>query len=291
MSFATDKLAVLNALKSRNCNLAIRFESEIRTYTDMLFRFNERHKEFDCDPDYLDAILGAMDDAALVAMGVQNGKTGALTNPKIVNGGTVSVTINSGGEIPFLYICGGATVSLITITGNTHVRYLEVLGGSQVTKIDVTQGSRIGELQVSKCTSPVLASKVTHLTRQSLVEDISIDDPGTGFDGLECPTFSTTNSCNEEVSNVVISFTSQNAAGVTWTNPTNSAGRKVSWRKKGETEWQGTIPALATASYIGFVGWGTEIEVWIQNRCTATSDFSPGVIVSATSNPFVTPAP
>lgn len=288
MSFATDKAAILNLLKARNCRLAVRLNTTLSSYDDMLVRLFERSREFDCDPAYLNSLCSALDDAVLVAMGVHYNKTGPIVNPKLIVGGTPTVTIQTGGRIDNFMVAGGANISLITITNNTYINYMEVMGGSTVTKIDVAMGSRIGELHVSKCDTVI--STVSKITEQSYIGDITLAEDGAIFGGVECPVFAADTTCSEEVSGITASFSDQNFTILSWNNPTNSVARRVFFRLKGTVSWEQLPPGAGTSTNIGFAGSSKTYEVRIQNKCSASSDWSNGVVYEFTTPNILNPS-
>jgi hypothetical protein len=288
MSFQTDKDALIAILKDKQCAATKDVYANLNAYSDIpkfLFKYV---KAFDGDNVYLDSIATVFDDTELVNNGIYYNKTGlTVTNPKaIIKSTNMIVNINSAGIFPDLEIIGASTGITINISNNTTVDSLSIAGGSTVDIINIQPGSCINTLLIKSENSQ--NSTLTKVVGKC-VKNMGITEDST-FGGFECDPSDGT-ACLDEVIGLTNNTATVDGFTVAWTNPLNSTGNEVRYRKVGDLPWlvpnafgnaTGTFGPGPTFTFHAMLG-ATSYEVRVRNSCMIPTAFSGGVITTGTT--------
>ncbi len=285
---SSEKDQLLTILKDKECSAAKDVYANLVNYDDLVKFFVKYGKAFDGDNAYLDSIAAIFDDAEMVAVGIYYNKTSVtLTNPKVVVKCTdCIININTGGIFRDLEIVDASQITVINITNNTKIDSMAVAGASEVEMINIQPGSCILTLLIKSENG--LNSKIDKIDGDC-VQDFSLS-PDSEFGGFVCDV-SGGAACLDEVIGLSANTPTSDGFTVAWTNPINSTGNQVLYRKVGDTVW--LVPnALGNAT--GAFGPGptftfhamdpaTAYEVKVANSCLSPTAYSAGTIVTETT--------
>lgn len=285
-----EKSAIIAILKEKNCSATRDVFANMNTYDDLVRFFVKYGKAFDGDNAYLNSLFAIPDTAEMNAVGMYFDAAGAvtLTNPKVVakyTGGVI-ININTGGIFKDLEIVGASHIQEIIISNNTVIDSLAIVGGSTVDLITIQPGSCINTILIK---SENGQNSVLTKIDGTCVKNFGITEDSV-FGGYECdPSGGTL--CLDEVIGLASSTPTIDGFTVCWTNPINSTGNEVRYRKLGDLPW--LVPnALGNAT--GAFGPGpcftfhamataTTYEVRVANSCIMPTTFSAGEITSETT--------
>lgn len=184
MSFVTEKAALINILKEKECTATKDVYNNLAAYSDIPRFFFKFTKAFDGDNAYLDTLAAVWDDASLQAVGVYYNKTGVtLTNPKVVIKCTnITINVGIGGDYGDLEIVGASQVNFLNIYNGTNVESLAVSGGSIVAVITIDPDSSVDTLLVKSENGQ--NSEVTKVIGTNVKNAAA--SPDSVFGGYEC---------------------------------------------------------------------------------------------------------
>lgn len=184
MSFATEKAALIDILKEKQCSATKDIYNNLNSYADIPTYYFKYAKAFDGDNAYLDTLAVVFPDANLQAVGIYYNKTGIIiTNPKVVIKSTdVIINVNAGGDYGDLEIGGASQVDELNIYGGTNVASLAVVGGSVVDVIEIDPDSSVDSLLVKSENGQ--NSEVTKVIGTNVNNAAASEDAV--FGGFEC---------------------------------------------------------------------------------------------------------
>lgn len=184
MSFATEKQAVIDVVKQRECNAATYIETNATSYEELLESLFEFAKTFDCDPTYLDDLLSLIDPAVLLLLGVYYDQTlASATNPKYIAKSTITTVTLDDSFSGTLEITYNSVITTVNVTGVAAGKRIVVAGGASVTTINVD--TLLDSLVMKACNQ--YRAKVGIVKGTGTVTD-TVKDPNVVFGGAECVT-------------------------------------------------------------------------------------------------------
>lgn len=292
--FPADKAAILAIIRSKRCKSLSYYDRIITSYDSMVSAAIENPDTFNCDIAYLTSLCAAIPDNRLVEMGVYYNKTGTITNPRMIVGGSITkAVIDQNATMTEILIAGGASVTEIEIGGSKTIVYLNIIGHSVVTTIKTVMGATLKEAHVNGACGATIRSQLVNVSYGAAVQIVNVDEytdtaKNGLFGGFECaPLTASAAGCIEEVSGASASIDPKNGRmTIVWANPTNSVERKVFYRTQGQSAW---LEAIGGA-YVGNDTYRFPVlsagiyEYLVQNKCSSTSTFSAGVQGSFTIN-------
>ncbi len=181
MSFSTEKQAVFDLAKTKNCNqLYAIVEANDYTALSLVVEFFET---FQCDNVYLENLLAIITDAELINAGMYYNKTQSLlTNPKLVVKSTITDIVINVDQTCLLL--SNSTIGKLTLGAN--VDYISIIGNSTITEIEMLSPFTTKLITANSCDGAQPAPTITKIVN-NLVEEFLIDK-NVVFGGFDCTT-------------------------------------------------------------------------------------------------------
>lgn len=272
MAFADEKACMLARVTLIGCRDAAKIDARVQSYADVLPAYFEDSNTFDCNPQYLSALVACFSPASLLAnCNIYAQSNTTPTDPGLwIDGNTESITIAT--SVDEFAIVGASHVAKLTILTGVTVGILTIGGGAILDVLDVQGTGAVGYLRVTGCRN--YKSTLSTIVRGSTVNNVKID-PGTTFGDYDCLPVS--GNCTSPVTNLAAGNQTAKSIIWTWATPLDTLYQVVKFRERGAPDWI-IVPPEGDNDYGNWIDGGfvfnnlpsdTYFEISVTNYCQA----------------------